>query len=163
MKELYCSLSLLFLLILWYVAWQDRKSKLISIWSFYLLNVFWIIWLYFFDFWYAKYLMFLYLFWIFCLDIVDYLWKLPKFISKDWMIWWTWIYDYWLYLFIITLFVDFLSYNFLWFYIWFTLSLILWSFIAWLITKKRYAKHIPLFVYWFFILFWMISTIFILK
>jgi hypothetical protein len=163
MKELYYFLSLLFLIVLWYIAWQDWKSKLIAVWSFYLLNIAWLVWLFFVDVWYAKYIMWIYFLWIIVLEFIDYLWKLPKCITKDWMIWWTGIYDYWLYLFIIVLFIDYLPNNFLWFYIWFTLSLAGWALIAYLLTKKRYDKHIPLFVYWFFILLWMIITIFILR
>ena len=163
MKELYYFLSICFILILAYIAYQDWKSKLIYLWSFYLLNIVGLFFLFYIDGWYAKYLMLAYFLWIIFLDILDYFDKLPKFISDDWMIGQTWIYDYWIYLFILVLFIDFLPNSFLFFYIWFSLSIILWCLIAWLITKKRYAKHIPLFFYSFFIILFMLITIFIFQ
>lgn len=163
MKELYYFLSILFYIFLWYIAYQDYKTKLIFLWSFYILNVLWIFYVFFNNFWYEKYLLVVYFILIFLLDILDYFWKLPKFISKNWMIWWTWIYDYWIYLFILVFFIHFLHINFFSYYIWFTISIILWVFISYFLTKKRYKKHIPLFVYGFFIISFMSLTIFILK
>ncbi len=161
MKELFFLLSGLFLLVLWYVAYCDWKSKLIYLWSFYLLNIVTVAWLFFLDAGIFKYVMLLYLLAILTLDILEYIWKLPKFINEGWMIGETWIYDYWFYLFLITLFVDFLKLDFMGFYIWFTLSLLLWWLIGFLITKQKYKKHIPLFVYAFFIILWMLLTIYL--
>jgi len=156
MVELYYSLSLLLIVVLSVVAWQDWRSKLIYLWSFYLLNIVSLVWLYFFVDSFFKYILFLYFVCIIFLDILDYFWKRPSFITQDWMLGNTWIYDYWLYLFIIVLFVNFIPENFIYFYISFTLSLIWGALFAWLLTKKRYAKHIPLFVYWFFIILFML-------
>ena len=163
MTELFYFLSFVFLIILAYIAYKDYQTKLISLWSFYLLNFVWLVWLYFFDDGFAKYLILVYFLMIFLLDFLEMFDKLPDFISSDWMIGQTWIYDYWIYFFIVVLFIDFLPNNFLYYYIWFTLSLILWALLAYLLTKKRYKKHIPLFSYAFFIILFMIITIFILK
>jgi len=163
MKELFFSLSII--IILWYIAYKDFKDKNIYLWSFYLLNIISILFLFFIDNHILKYLMVIYFLWIIFLDIIETYWKLPNFISKDWMINNTWIYDYWIYIFIFILFIDFWIFwnNFMWYYIGFSLSIIVWSLIAFFITKKKYKKQIPLFVYWFFIISFMLITIFILK
>jgi len=161
MKELFFLLSSVFLLVLWYVAYCDWKNKLIYLWSFYLLNIVTIIWLFYLDESVFKYIMLLYLLAIFILDILEYIWKLPKFIWEWWMIGDTWIYDYWFYLFLVTLFIDFLKLDFMKFYIWFTVSLLVGGMIAFLLTKQKYKKHIPLFVYAFFIILWMLITIYL--
>ena len=162
MKELFYFLSIVLILFLAYVAYQDWKNKLIYLWSFYLLNIIWLAWFFSID-GYWKYIMWLYLFIIFILDILEYFWKLPSFISEDWMIGGTWIYDYWIYLFIISVFIDFLPSNFLTYYIVFTISIIFWAWLAYFLTKKRYAKNIPLFIYAFFIILFMIVSIVIFR
>jgi len=162
MEELFYFLSILLLLFLWYIAYQDYKTKLIHLWSFYLLNIIWLTWFFLVD-GYGKYIMLWYFIIIFFLDILEYFRKLPSFISEDWMIGGTWVYDYWIYLFIISVFVDFLPSNFILYYIIFTISIIVWLLLAYFLTKKRYDKHIPLFVYWFFIIFFIIFFIFIFR
>lgn len=163
MKELFFFLSLIS--ILWFIAYKDYKDKNIYLWSFYILNIISILFLFYFDKHFLKYLMLFYFIIIIFLDILEIYWKLPSFITKDWMINNTWIYDYWIYIFIFILFIDFWIFwdNFIWYYIWFTLSLILWSLIWFLISKKKYKKQIPLFVYWFFIISFMLIIIFILR
>ena len=163
MKELFFLLSTIFMLVLWYVAYQDWRKKLIYLWSFYLLNIVGLVWLFFIDFWYAKYLLVLYLFLILILEILDYIWKRPHFITEDWMIGQTWVYDYWLYLFIIVLFIDYIPENFLKYYIWFWISLVWGSLLAYFLVKKKYNKHIPFFVFWFFILAFMLTSIYIIS
>jgi len=150
---------MLFLIVLGYIAWSDYKTKLISLWSFYLLNFIGLTWFYFFWNSFSFVLMLVYLIIIFLLDILDCFWKLPKFITEDWMIGQTWIYDYWIYLFIISLFVSYLSKNFLYYYLGFSFAIIVWVWIAYFLTKKRYTKHIPLFTYAFFIVFLMFLVI----
>jgi len=162
MKELFYFLSVIFILILAYIAYQDWKNKLIYLWSFYLLNFFWLVW-YFYIWGYGKYILWVYFLLIIFLDILEYFDKKPSFISEDWMIAWTGVYDYWIYLFIISLFIDFLPKNFMYFYVSFSVSILFWFFIAYFFTKKRYDKHIPLFVYGFFIIWCMILSIVLFK
>ena len=164
MQELYYFLSIIFFIIFWYISYQDYKTKNIYLWSFYLLVLISLLYIFYIDHTgYAKYLLLFYFMIIIILDILDYFWRLPNFINDGWMIGNTWIYDYWIYIFILVLFIDFLPLNFLYYYIWFTLSLIFGGLVWYIITKKKYSKQVPLFVYWFFIILFMLFTIFILK
>ena len=159
MIELYCFLSLVFLMILWYVAWEDWKNKLISLRSFYLLNILGLVWLFFVDKWVGKWLLIVYFVLMVIFEILELLNKRPRFLSKERMIGNTGFFDYWFYLFVIALFVDFLPIGFMRFYLWFTGAIIVGGLLGYLVTKKRYDKAIPLYVYAFFILVGMIGFI----
>jgi len=156
MTELYYFLSILFLFMLWYVAYEDWKNKFIHLWSFYLLNVLGLVWLFIVDKWVGKWILVLYFVLLVIFEILELGWKRPSFLSKERMIGNTWFYDYWFYLFVIALFIDFLPIDFIEFYLGFTGAIVIGGSIGYLITKKRYDKAIPLYVYAFFILFWMI-------
>jgi len=159
MIELFCFFSIFFIFVLGYIAWLDYKIKLVNLWMFYLINILWLVWLYFFWNIFSFVLMAIYLIVIFFLDILDYIWKLPKFITNDWMIGDTGVYDYWIYLFIISLFISYLLKDFFYYYIWFSFAIVIWICISYFLTRKKYSKHIPLFTYAFFIIFFMFLVI----
>lgn len=156
MQELYYLLSILFIIFLWIVAFQDYKNKLIYLRSFYLLNIVSIIYFFYIDkSWVFKFILLTYFFFLITLDILELFWKQPKWLNSEWMIWNTGIYDYWFYIVLIISFIDFWLSNFK-NYIFFTLITIVWWLIWYLLTKKKYKDQIPLYVYAFFIISWLI-------
>ena len=159
----FCFLSLFFVCCLACVAYQDWKNKYITLWSFYLLNLLALFFLFTVDDSLGKYWMLVYFVVLVIFDLLELLGKRPKFLNDDWMIGNTGFYDYWFYLFLIVLFVDFMFKNFISYYIGFSLSILLGGLIAYFLTKKRYSKSIPLFVYAFFILSGCIAVICLLK
>ena len=163
MQELYFSLSFLFLLILGWIAYEDYKTKLIPMWLFYLLNIFSLVWIYFF--WNKTFLIIMVVYFIILVvfEVLDYLKKRPKFLSEDWMIWDTGFYDYWFYLFLIWIFIAYLSKNFVYVYLFFSLSIIIGFLIGYFLTKKKYSKWVPLFVYAFFIILFLLIFIYLLR
>ena len=156
MQELFYLLSILFITSLWLVALQDYKNKLIYLRSFYLLNIVSIAYFFTIDKnGLLKFLLIGYFFIIIILDILEYLWKQPKWLNKDRMIGNTGIYDYWFYIVLLIFFIDFWIRS-LQNYIMFTIIVMLWWIISYLLTKKKYKDQIPLYVYAFFIISWLV-------